>query len=345
VITLWNIFLSLVMLGVIIFAHELGHFAVGRICGFGIEEFAIGFGPKVLGWKRGNVAYSLRALPLGGFVRFTGEDEDSQKANAFNNMPVWKRMLVSAAGSGMNFVLAFAAILLLFSIYGAINLPVITEVAAGSAAEEAGLMPQDRILSIDGEAFTYDQEGFNGMYAALQARDHGEPIALVVLRGDEEVSLTVCKRQTSEGAWQLGVVFGKTARVPFSMALRESWLSFVGMTTMLLDFLRNLIFRGQGVDQVAGPVGMISEVSTYIRQGFDMVLSMTATISMNLGIMNMLPIPGLDGGRLLLQAVEAVRRKPLPRDKEGMVHLIGMILLMALMIVILFKDVFKLVQG
>jgi len=114
---------------------------------------------------------------------------------------------------------------------------------------------------------------------------------------------------------------------------------------MLLDFLRNLIFRGQGVDQVAGPVGMISEVSTYIRQGFDMVLSMTATISMNLGIMNMLPIPGLDGGRLLLQAVEAVRRKPLPRDKEGMVHLIGMILLMALMIVILFKDVFKLVQG
>ncbi len=340
--TIWYVFLAIVLLGVMIFTHELGHFIVGRVCGFAIEEFSIGFGWKILGWRRKEIDYSLRVLPLGGYVRFTGEDEASDNPRAFNNMPVWKRMLVAVAGVSMNFITAFLAILILFNVYGAIQLPVITEVAAGSAAEEAGLMPNDQILSIDGMSVTYDQQGFNQMYAALQARTDGTPIELVVLRGDAEVKISVCKRQIAENTWQLGVVFGKTMRVPFMMALRESWNSFVGLTTMLVDFLRDLVFKGQGVDQVAGPVGMVKEVSTYIRQGFDMVLSMFASISVNLGIMNLLPIPGLDGGRLLFLAVEGIRRKPLPRDKEGIVNLIGLGLMMLLMVVVMFRDIIRL---
>ena len=135
--TIWYVFLAIVLLGVMIFTHELGHFIVGRVCGFAIEEFSIGFGWKILGWRRKEIDYSLRVLPLGGYVRFTGEDEASDNPRAFNNMPVWKRMLVAVAGVSMNFITAFLAILILFNVYGAIQLPVITEVAALSAAEEA----------------------------------------------------------------------------------------------------------------------------------------------------------------------------------------------------------------
>ena len=340
--TVVYVILAILMIGVMILVHELGHYTVGRLCGIGIEEFSIGFGPKILGWRKKEIDYSLRAIPLGGYVRFTGEDEASDNPRAFNNMPVWKRMLVAVAGVSMNFITAFLAILILFNVYGAIQLPVITEVAALSAAEEAGLMPNDQIVWMDGMEITYDQQGFTQMYNYLQARKHAEPIEMTVLRGGEEVKLSVSKRLSAEGAWQLGVVFGKTMRVPFMMALRESWNSFVGLTTMLVDFLRDLVFKGQGVDQVAGPVGMVKEVSTYIRQGFDMVLSMFASISVNLGIMNLLPIPGLDGGRLLFLAVEGIRRKPLPRDKEGIVNLIGLGLMMLLMVVVMFRDIIRL---
>ena len=139
---IWVI-LAILMIGIMILVHELGHFAVGRLCGIGVEEFSIGFGPKLLGWRRKEIDYSLRAIPLGGYVRFTGEDEDSHKPNAFNNHPVWKRFLTVAAGASMNFVLAFAAILLLFMLYGGVlsNLPELYSVEPGSPAELAGLLP------------------------------------------------------------------------------------------------------------------------------------------------------------------------------------------------------------
>lgn len=340
-----EVILAILLISVIVLVHEAGHFAVGRLCGIGVEEFSIGFGPRLLGWRRKGIDYSFRAIPLGGYVRFTGEDENSDQENAFNNHPVWKRFLTVAAGASMNFVLAFAAILTFFCIYGYNNLPEFSSIEPGSPAEEAGLQAGDRVCFVDGVEITYDQAGFNTMYEMFSARMDSEPFELVIDRGGEEQTVRVSKEQTEEGVWQMGVLLGATRRVSFSVALRASWESFIDMTTMLLDFLKNLVFHGEGADQVAGTVGAISQVSQYITQGFDMVLSMLASISVNLGIMNLLPLPALDGGRLVFLIIEAIRRKPVPPEKEGLVHMIGMGALLLLMIVLTYSDITRLIAG
>lgn len=345
--TFWYVILSILLLGVVVMIHELGHFMVGRLCGFGIEEFSIGFGPKLLGWRRKEIDYSLRALPIGGYVRFTGEDEDNEQANAFNNQPVWKRFLVTVAGAGMNFVLAFAATLLFFSLYGVVQtqMPVIDTVQINSPAYTAGLQPGDKVISVDGTQITYDKAGFDKMYSMFSARQDAAPFVIGVERGGEQMEITVSKAQDASGAWLMGVTLGAYERVSFPLALQASWRAFKEMSTMMVDMLRNLIFKGEGADQVSGAVGIVSQMSGYIQQGFDMVLSIVASISLNLGIMNLLPLPALDGGRLVFLIIEGIFRKPVPRDKEGLVHLIGMVLLFGLMLVLVFSDVMKLIQG
>lgn len=344
VTVIWVI-LAILMIGIMILVHELGHFVVGRLCGIGVEEFSIGFGPKIFGWRKKEIDYSLRAIPLGGYVRFTGEDEDSPEANAFNNHPVWKRFLTVAAGASMNFVLAFVAIVMLFSIYGVVQLPAFSAIEPGSPAEAAGLMAGDRVVAVDGVEISYDQIGFEQMYGMFSARTDATPFELTILRGDEELKVTVAKAQTEEGAWQMGVLLGVTRRVSFPVAFEASCQAFVGMSGMLIDFLKGLIFRGEGADQVSGTVGAIGQASQYIQQGFDMVLNVFASISLNLGIMNLLPLPALDGGRLVFLAIEGIFRKPVPRDKEGMVHAVGMILLFGLMIVLTYSDIMKMING
>lgn len=341
---IWVI-LAILMIGIMILVHELGHFVVGRLCGIGVEEFSIGFGPKLLGWRRKEIDYSLRAIPLGGYVRFTGEDEDSADANAFNKHPVWKRFLTVIAGASMNFVLAFVAILLLFSLYGVIQVPEFSAIEPGSPAEMAGLMAGDRVVAVDGNEISYDQAGFNEMYELFSVRTDDTPFELLIERGGERFGVIISKAQTEEGAWQLGVLLGATQRVSFLMALKASGQAFVGMSGMLLDFLKNLVFHGEGADQVSGTVGAISQASQFIQQGFDMVLNVFASISMNLGIMNLLPLPALDGGRLVFLAIEGIFRKPIPRDKEGMIHAVGMILLFGLMIVLTYSDIMRMIGG
>ncbi len=344
------ILLALVMLGVIVIAHELGHYLVGRLCGIGIVEFSVGFGPRLFGWERKGIKYSLRAIPLGGFCAFVGEDERNPDPRAMNNQPVWKRFLTVIAGPAMNFVLAFiVCAIMLGSYFIAETYPIVHEVTAGMPAEAAGLEVGDRILEVNGVALTNDTAGVRLMLSTMQAGDLTQPVDLVIERDGQrlEYEMTAVPVPEEDGTasrYQIGIVFSSRT-FTFLESVRESGSYMVSTTAQMLEALKNLIFKGEGLEDTAGTVGIIAVVAQQAREGAYMVLWLMFIISLNLGIMNLLPLPALDGGRLLFLIVEAIRRKPVPPEKEGMVHAVGMALLLGLFVLLTYHDIVKLVNG
>ena len=344
------VLLALVMLGVIVTVHEFGHYLVGRLCGIGIVEFSVGFGPRLLGWERKGIKYSLRGIPLGGYCAFVGEDERNDDPHAMNNQPVWKRFLTVLAGPFMNFVLAFVACAVMLNAYFiAQTYPTVDQVMAGMPAQEAGLEPGDRILRVNGVELTNDSAGVSTMLSTMQSGDLTQPIELVVDRGGAEqtFSMTAVPVQSEDGGatrYQIGIVFSSRT-YNFFESIREAGGYMVDTTGQMLESLKNLIFKGEGLEDTAGTVGIIAVVSQRAREGMYMVLWLIFIISLNLGMMNLLPIPALDGGRLLFLIVEAIRRKPIPPEKEGTVHAIGMVLLLGLFVVLTYHDIVKLVTG
>ena len=344
------ILLAIVMLGIIVTVHEFGHYCVGRLCGIGVLEFSVGFGPRLFGWERKGIKYSLRAIPLGGYCAFLGEDERNDDPRAMNNQPVWKRFLTVLAGPFMNFVLAFVVCAVMLGNYFiAETYPIVNQVMPGQPAAEAGLMPGDRILEVNGEALTNDTEGVSRMINIIQSGDLNKPIDLVVERDGKQLSYSMTAAPVTDESgqvtrYQIGIVFSSRT-YSFFESIKEAGSYMVETTRMMLESLKNLLFKGEGLEDTAGTVGIIAVVAQQAREGMYMVLWLIFIISLNLGIMNLLPIPALDGGRLLFLIVEAIRRKPIPPEKEGMVHAAGMVLLLGLFVVLTFHDIVKLVSG
>ena len=334
------ILLAIVILGVIIVCHEFGHFIVGRLCGIGVVEFSVGFGPKILGWKHKGTQFSLRAIPLGGFCKFVGEDENNSAPDAMNNASVWKRILTVFAGPAMNFVLAFLTGIVVLCMFSTADVyPEIRQVVDASAAQEAGLLPGDEITAVNGEAIAHNASGTQALREAVQT---GETLALTVSRGVETLSIDVSPKtiQAEDGAqaYQLGVTFA-TRNYGFFEAIPASGKMMVGVTEQLFTTLKNLIFHGTGADEMTGTVGTVVVISEVVQRDSSMIWDIIFLISLNLGIMNLLPIPALDGGRLVFLIVEAIRRKPVPPEKEGMVHLIGFALILILFVVLTWHDI------
>ena len=345
------VIIAIFMLGFIVTIHEFGHYLVGRICGIGIVEFSIGMGPKLFGFQRKGIQYSIRAIPIGGYCAFVGEDEKNDDPRAMNNQPVWKRFLTVAAGPVMNFVLGylFCAILLSNFIL-AEYLPRISYIYEDTAAAECGIELGDVITEINGTPISFDQEGVAAVRETLSAADPEEEVLLTLNRDGETVELSVQRtlvtdEESGASAYLLGVAFGgRTYTCP--EALKSSCKYMVDFTATMLKSLKDLIFRGAGVGDVMGPVGIISFVSDQVYdQKLYALVYWIFVLSLNIGIMNLLPLPALDGGRLVFLIVEAIRRKPIPPEKEGMVHAIGLGLLFLLIIVITFKDVVRLFTG
>ncbi len=340
---------AILMLAFIIIVHELGHFTVGRLCGVGIEEFSVGFGPKLLQWTRNGIRYSLRLIILGGYVRFTGEDEESSDPRAFNNQPVWKRFLTVFAGPAMNFVLAYltaVALLAGFGLYTNEVLPRVSEVVASAPAAEAGLKAGDVIAAVDGEEISYDQAGYDRMKELMALHTQGEPLDLTVTRGGQCLNIRTGLYQDEDGSWKMGIIMTQgRERMGVGESLRYGGALMVTLTRELLITLKNLVFRGQGLDQVSGTVGIVREVSRTVSEGFDIALYWILLISANLGLVNLLPLPALDGGRLVFLIVEGIRRKPVPRYKEGLVHFIGLAAFFALFVVLTWHDIARIIAG
>lgn len=331
------ILLALLMLGVLIIVHEFGHFLAARLCGIEVVEFSMGMGPLLTKWKdRKGTQFSLRLLPVGGYCQFFDEEEGKRDERAFSRQKIWKRAVTIASGPLMNFAVAILAIVLYLSALGLETpVPVIGEVEG--PALEAGLLIGDEVLAVNGESVAD-----TGAISQAITQSGGNSVEMTVQRNGEQKTLSVSPFFDEElGRYRVGVTFAqRRMRVPLTQSVPFSLSYNAESVKMIVDALRSILTRGEGTENVTGPVGTVVVISDVTQQGgIDVYLQLLAMVSVNLGVMNLLPIPGLDGSRLLFLLVEAIRRKPVRKELEGAIHAAGFILLMGLMLVLTYRDI------
>lgn len=351
--TVINILVIILVFGIIIMIHELGHFLMCKLTGVGVTEFSIGMGPCIFKRKRGETQYSIRCLPIGGYCMMLGEDEDNcEDERAFTNKPVWSRIAVIVAGPLFNFILAFFASMFLIGMAGYLT-GEINFVAEGSAAEQAGIQTGDVITHINGERI-YD---FREVSVYMQFYDSEEPVLLTLERNGQEQEISVRpKRNEETGLYQLGLqggyhpdgeIYSRT-RADLFTNIRYSALEVRYWIKTTFISLKELITGKVAVNQVSGVVGVAEMMNTTMNEARETegafmvllnVINFIILISANLGVMNLLPLPALDGGRLLFLLIELITRKPIPKEKEAIVHAVGLVLLFIVMILITFKDI------
>lgn len=334
--------IAIILFGIIVLAHELGHFLVAGWVGIPAEEFSIGMGPKIYQRKGKRAIFSIRALPIGGYVRFVDEDEESDDPRAFGNSAVWKRILVILSGPLMNFLLAVLLLAIFFMAFGTYQTSThILEVVEGSPAEIAGLEVGDRIIEVNGVKIRQEDEieGIERFRDVLK-KEGSQPLEVTILRDGATQTIKLQPDYSQErDTYEIGIVFGKLQSHGLISAIGLAFLQTGRLIVMMIQLLGNLIFKGQGLNEVVGPVGIVGEIGKAVKSGIQDVIYFAIIITLNLGIMNLIPFPALDGGRLALLIVEGLRGKPMDPKKEGYIHFVGFVLLMLLMIVVTFKDV------
>ena len=340
----WWIYLSTTLLaaifvfGLLVLVHELGHFITAKMVGMRVDEFALGFGPKLLSRKYGETIYSLRIIPLGGFNKIAGMDPDEeQDARSFCAKPVWARMLVIIAGSAMNLLLPVLLFFIVFVSAGVDRVseePVIGKVFQGKPAAVSGLLTGDRVLTVNEEAIT----SWRQFVVAIQT-NAGNTVSLTLERNGERKLVTVIPEYDEKAKRGIiGVMpnienYQPTLLESVALAVKQN----ITVTGAMLAGLADMV-TGKAAADVAGPVGVAQMAGQVAQQGFIPLLQFAAFLSINLGIINLLPVPVLDGGHVVTLLIEAVRRKPLNRNILQTVQMIGFALLMLLLLVATFMD-------
>lgn len=340
----WPILFAILFFGVIILIHELGHFTVAKLSGIKVNEFAIGMGPKLLSFGKGETKYSLRLIPMGGYVQMEGEDEASEDERAFNQKPVWKRFLVVIAGAVMNIILGLVLVAILLTQQNLIGTTQIAGFHENASSQSSGLQEGDVITHINGTSVWSDRD-----ISFLMARDRDGVIDFTVKRDGQKTELKNVKFDTREVDGQTVITFdfiiigeNKT----FWNVLKTSFLETASMARLVWLSLFDLVTGRFGLSDLAGPVGTVSVIAEATTSGgFLNALSLMAFITINIGVFNLLPIPGLDGGRLFFLIIEGIRRKPINPKREGMIHAIGLVLMFALIAVVTFNDILRLIRG
>ena len=356
-----TIILFIIIFGLVVISHELGHFLIGRKNGIRVVEFAVGMGPTLFSFMAGGTKWSLKLLPFGGACMFEGEDgmereesgekvrEETGDGVAFTEAGVWARIATVFAGPFFNFILAFIIAVILCVFTGA-DLPVVGTVMENSAASEAGLRQGDVITKIGHEPIHFYRE-----VSMISSLNHGETMEITYER-DGEKSVTVLTPQYSEedGRYYMGITNGGAYLECGPLQVFQYGFYEVEYWVKLTYKSLAMLVKGQVTkDDVTGPVGIAQLVGeSYDQAEKDYgtsyailtMLQIVVLLSVNLGIMNLLPIPALDGGRLVFMLVEVVRGKPVPPEKEGMVHFAGLVVLMALMVFIMYNDIMRLLR-
>ncbi len=346
-------------MGVIVFVHELGHFTTAKLFGVKVEEFGLGFPPKIMGRKKGETEYSINWIPLGGFVKIAGEDgENRDDPRYFGAKAVWKRAIILSAGVAMNFLLAIVVFSAIFmfgfptDVTGAdkSQLPAGTEtyveimgVSDASPAENAGIEAGDKVLKV-GDIEVKNAESLQE-YIKENA---GKDIKVTLDRQGKIMEKQVFAKEDGDGEGAIGIMLAEVANISYSPF--DSIKAGIGHTAALTEYIfrylaqtvKELIFTGGTTAEVSGPVGMVSMTQQAAQMGIVMLLNFMALISVNLAIVNILPLPALDGGRIFFLIIETIKRSPVSAETEAKIHNAGFVFLMLLMVLVTVQDIGRL---
>lgn len=348
-----GIVIAIIIFGIIVTVHEFGHFICAKMSGVKVLEFSIGMGPRLLKFGKGETVYSIRILPIGGFCSMEGEDDDSEDSRSFRSQSVWKRIIVLFAGAFMNFILGFVLVIVMTCMSGSVAT---MEVGGFSGVRnddgsveyyaesyESGLRTGDIIKKMDGMSIlsTTDLSYMFGQSSVhdVEVERDGERILLENVKfGDKKAG----------GVIDFGLVYeDKTIGNVLSYSAKDS----LSLGRLVWISLKDLVTGKYKAEDISGPVGVVSTINETAKQGETTketalsLIYLTALITINIGIFNLLPIPGLDGGRLLFCLIELVRRKPVKAEHEAYVHLAGMVLLFGIMIFATYQDIMRLITG
>lgn len=341
--------------GLLVMIHELGHYIVARLNGIKVLEFAFGFGPKIIGFKGKETDYSLRLIPLGGFVRMYGMDAETDEdgvqtiapttdPRSFSNKKVWQRMSVIAAGPIMNLVLAIFLFMIVFAFYG---IPTsgsgnnIGSLLEGKPAQSAGIMPGDKIISVDGA----QTPTWTSLTDAIHSKP-GQPIVLVIEHEGKQRALTIqTEKDPQTGNGMVGiapeVIYQKTSVIDSARYGLERTVDF---SRLILVTLAQMI-TGKAPADLGGPVAIVQAIDQSAQAGWENYLGFIGILSIQLGLLNLFPIPALDGSHLVFLLVEGLRGKPMNPERQNFIHLLGFVFLMALMLAVTYQDIVKLFAG
>ena len=329
---------AILIFGLLIATHELGHFLVAKMVGIRVHEFSIGMGPVVLSWKRGETIYSLRLLPIGGFNRMAGmESGDFQDPRGFNTRSVFQRMAVIASGSLMNFLLAIILFIFVFMGIGVpSNTTTIGGLLSGRPAEKAGFQVGDRIVSINNtNVNTW------GQLVEVIHKNPGQKLQVIVERDQQSLLIPVVPELDPQNKVGLIGIEQTWVKLGLFSSILLGIKQALAVAALIITSLLKMI-TGQLPAEVAGPVGIVQMAGEAARLGLANVLNFAGLLSLNLGIINLFPIPALDGSRLLFLGIEGIRGRPVNPEKENVIHLVGFALLIFLMLVITYQDLLRL---
>lgn len=328
------ILISIVVLSLLVTVHEFGHFIIAKLTGTKVNEFSIGFGPRLFMKKYGETEYSFRILLLGGYCAMAGEDEKSNDERAVVNKPWYTRLGIFSAGPLMNIVLTFVILFVVFYIIGS-PIPIVKSVMKGYPAEKVGILPGDKILMINNEKVT----NWNTLENIINANS-GVNLKFTIKRDDMTIVKDIKPYYDKKSSKPMIGIEPQYQRT-FYLAIKTGVQQTIYFSKMIILSIYMLITGKVSANDLMGPVGIVQAIGTMAKTGLLNLMTFAAFISVNLGLFNLLPIPALDGGRILFVLIEAFRGKPVDPEKEGFIHYIGFILLMMLILFATYRDLVR----
>ena len=339
----FSVIITVIAFGIMVMLHEAGHFVTAKRFGVTVHEFSIGMGPLLFKWGKGETQYSIRLLPLGGYVKLEGEEDASDNPKAFSNISPLKRIVILVAGAFMNIVLGFVCFVIINNTYPVVQVPVISQIVENSAAEEAGLMVGDEIIKLDNTSVDTHSD------IKLFMMENKDSVKVTFVRNGEKQSVVLNPKDASGGTRLIGFV-SSLKKLNFLESFEYSYYDTRYVVKAVIASIKMLLTGEAKVSDMSGPVGIVQAVGDTAESAKDyglkamimQVLMLFAMISVNLGVFNLLPFPALDGGSIIFAFIELVTRRKLKQEVLGYINLIGLALILGLGIFVMYSDIMKL---